>query len=410
MDIHFCDLCNESVPQSDLEAGRAFLRKGRVVCATCDHLMSTKEAELAGAAAGLAGASAPAFGAPHSTPGALPHGQGGQAAGYAGQGYTPTRQDPHTRHEAGRVHHRGGGTGAVLSGFLALGSMLLMAGISVMLFERDKEVIDRNDEARDVLRASFKGELDDQKADVRRVRESMVAQAGDLQRAVDRVEQSQTLAARSVDELSSDLDTRLRAIEERLLLLQGFDARVRSNETELVALGPVLAGMDEDLRLMRDGILELENRMQGVRVPGALGDPLADAGEPDAGPPPWFALTEDLEDPSAGTRWQAVQALGQTRDPAVIKHLVPMMTDDDIFVRMAAARILGDLGSPSAIPALIGGLEDAEPSVREAAVVSLRDLAGEQFGFDPTASDSDRARRVKNWRDWWERNEEDILG
>ena len=40
MRIHFCDLCNESVPQSDLDEGRAFLRKGRVVCARCDRSMS----------------------------------------------------------------------------------------------------------------------------------------------------------------------------------------------------------------------------------------------------------------------------------------------------------------------------------------------------------------------------------
>src|SRR5262245_15688920 len=40
MKIHFCDLCNESVPQSDLDEGRAYFRKGRVVCANCDRAMS----------------------------------------------------------------------------------------------------------------------------------------------------------------------------------------------------------------------------------------------------------------------------------------------------------------------------------------------------------------------------------
>src|SRR5262245_5414832 len=40
MKIHFCDLCNESVPQGDLDQGRAFIRKGRVVCAACDRAMS----------------------------------------------------------------------------------------------------------------------------------------------------------------------------------------------------------------------------------------------------------------------------------------------------------------------------------------------------------------------------------
>jgi len=40
MKIHFCDLCNESVPQADLDGGRAFQRKGRIVCAHCDAVMS----------------------------------------------------------------------------------------------------------------------------------------------------------------------------------------------------------------------------------------------------------------------------------------------------------------------------------------------------------------------------------
>ena len=41
MEIHFCDLCNESVPQSDLDQGIAMLRNGRVVCASCDVAMRT---------------------------------------------------------------------------------------------------------------------------------------------------------------------------------------------------------------------------------------------------------------------------------------------------------------------------------------------------------------------------------
>ena len=40
MEILFCDLCNESVPQSDLERQRAFRLKGRVICSECDKAMS----------------------------------------------------------------------------------------------------------------------------------------------------------------------------------------------------------------------------------------------------------------------------------------------------------------------------------------------------------------------------------
>ena len=50
MDITFCDLCNESVPQGDLEKGKAVRRGDRVICAQCEAAMSGEEAEKAAAA------------------------------------------------------------------------------------------------------------------------------------------------------------------------------------------------------------------------------------------------------------------------------------------------------------------------------------------------------------------------
>ena len=105
-----------------------------------------------------------------------------------------------------------------------------------------------------------------------------------------------------------------------------------------------------------------------------------------------------------------MQSLGKTRDPRVVPHLVPLLKDGDIFVRMAVARLLGELGSHTAIPALIDALEDEEVSVRESALVSLRTLSGQSFPFDPKARDGDRSKRVKAWRDWWEEAAKTLLG
>jgi HEAT repeat protein len=124
----------------------------------------------------------------------------------------------------------------------------------------------------------------------------------------------------------------------------------------------------------------------------------------------WSRWVAELASPDSGTRWQAVQALGDTDDPEVVPHLVPMLDDSDIFVRMAACRHLGDLGSVAAIPALIDTLEDEEASVREAALVSLRSLSGQSIPFDPLARDGDRSKRVKAWRDWWEQAAKELLG
>jgi HEAT repeat protein len=127
---------------------------------------------------------------------------------------------------------------------------------------------------------------------------------------------------------------------------------------------------------------------------------------PADGQPAWANLLAELKSTSSGARWNAVQALGDTHDPAVVPHLLPMLKDADIFVRMATARVLGDLAAIEAVPHLIDALEDEEASVREQALVSLRELTGKDFKFDPTANEADRAKKVKAWREWWKREGE----
>jgi len=105
-----------------------------------------------------------------------------------------------------------------------------------------------------------------------------------------------------------------------------------------------------------------------------------------------------------------VYALGETNDAAVVPHLVPMLADPDLFVRMATIRVLDEnLSARSAAPALIDALEDEESAVREAAMLALRSLTGRDFRFDPLAGPGDRSKRVKAWRDWWKRDGEEFL-
>ena len=49
-------------------------------------------------------------------------------------------------------------------------------------------------------------------------------------------------------------------------------------------------------------------------------------------------LVSRLASQSSGIRWQAIQDLGSTGDPSVAEHVVPMLKDSDVFVRMASAR------------------------------------------------------------------------
>ncbi len=92
-----------------------------------------------------------------------------------------------------------------------------------------------------------------------------------------------------------------------------------------------------------------------------------------------------------------------TADPAVVPHLIPVLDDDDTFVRMAVARVLGDLGGDEAVSPLIDTLSDPAESVRDAAVASLRQITNQNFRFDPLGKESDRTKRIRAWRDWWEK-------
>jgi HEAT repeat protein len=117
-----------------------------------------------------------------------------------------------------------------------------------------------------------------------------------------------------------------------------------------------------------------------------------------------------LSSPNMAERWQAVMALGETRDPAVAEFLLPSLRDEDIFVRLVTARVLSELGSPLAIPALIDALDDGESAVREAAYAALRTLTQRDLPFDHKEEDkAERARRIKAWRDWWEKEKDRYL-
>jgi hypothetical protein len=115
---------------------------------------------------------------------------------------------------------------------------------------------------------------------------------------------------------------------------------------------------------------------------------------------PWLAFVGGLSSSDDSERWNSVEELGASGDPAAAPHVVPVLTDPEMFVRMAAARVLGALGNEIAIEPLVRALDDPEPSVREAAYASLCKLSGQSFVFEPNAEPKTRAKQVDAWRTW----------
>jgi HEAT repeat protein len=157
----------------------------------------------------------------------------------------------------------------------------------------------------------------------------------------------------------------------------------------------------------RDEYDELRDRLQEAEAAIAQGPAPMVTVERAPAAPSWASELAGLQNVNAGKRWNAVQALGDSGDPAVVPHLIPVITDSDTFVRMAVCRVFGDLGSPVAVDALITTLQDEEGAVREAAMVSLHAITGRNFHFDPEASTAEREKKVKAWSKWWAKAKEE---
>jgi hypothetical protein len=69
--------------------------------------------------------------------------------------------------------------------------------------------------------------------------------------------------------------------------------------------------------------------------------------------------------------------------------------------RRRAAAALGKLRGHGGAAALVNLLEDSDESVRDEAIESLYVISeGDSFGFEPDASEEDRAAAVAKWRSW----------
>ena len=391
MEILFCDLCNESVPQSDLDKGLAFRRGTRTICQACERSMSeepgsasTSEspAQPAGAAAWGGGvAVAERVSAPRRTQG-------------ADKG--PQREGPGPATD---------GTAGVL---LAIVALLFSVGATALVVDRIDEAVARYETAQVSTRADFARlqegfsalearvagmieESESRSADQREQR--LTTFAGELEGTRERVSGLQAEVESLGSRFDGDLADRKRAEAESTQRLDGLSSR--------------LAGLDEATSFHKSKMIELEERVHAITQGGGL---FAAAQAPQAGgAPTWQPLLPDLSNAQPPIRLEAIYALGETNDKAVVPYIVPMLQDVDLFVRMAAARVLEDLEARSAVPALIDALEDPEPPVTESAMFALRKITGKSFDFEPNESASERARKIKLWRSWWDDEGEAFL-
>ena len=386
MDLYFCDICDESIPASDLDRGMAFRRGDRVVCAACDSSMSPKTPESMSPEA--------PEGEPAAEEGA---GASGDVANFASNIYVVAEDASPAQSGHGDAP---GPQAAKTTALSALWGFVKFAVFSLILvyayLERARLL-------------GVQGELQSSIVDLEEADEKRDERFADFQTTISRTGQQESSAVSAkIAEVRGDseegmvnLRTRLGRIENSLEALrqegvkdrQGLEAEMRALATEMAAAKAGRDELDSAVKDLNGRIVDLEELLQG-------GLSLQGPSDRNGKAPTWSATLADLKDASAGNRWTAVTTLGDTGDSRVVPYLLPMLEDEDVFVRMATARVLGELGVLEAATALIEALGDAQAAVREAAVVSLRLLSGKDFRFDPLGKETDRSKVQAAWRKW----------
>jgi hypothetical protein len=392
VEIRFCDLCNESVPLSDLRSGRARQVAERVICAACEVAMGGH----GGAGDVERGALALAFQpqAARETPGfastVVEGGLAPVALAGSGEGHSTARRSDQRRD--------GGGAGAEW----AAGFAILVAGglgfLGIHRLEKSEKQLGAALAEQAGMLTEFTGRLaaaDSQLAD---------ALSQDQQGQAAQGEELRSMELRWRADLAG-VAGQLTGLAGELTGLRAALHEAQPGEARLLALERSVGATQRDLQELTGAVLALSERLAlapaSSTVQGA--GPSAAAGQEQAVPAYERELIH-LTSPSPEKRWAAVDALSRLKEPAAAPHLLPALKDSDIFVRLAAARVLGELGNLVAVPALIEALEDPEPSVAEASVAALRTLTGRNFKFDPSESQTERKKRAQAWREWWERS------
>lgn len=407
MKIHFCDLCNESVPQAALDSGSARLIKGRVICATCEAAMSHAAGhpvEPARHVQNVPQAQPAPTPAPAEAPAAYERAGHDTAVLTAASTQTSARstgtattqiQAPAATTAPAPAHSNAG---------LAWVAGLAIGFTALSIFVTDDRLarVTRSQSALEDELAKKDDALHGLAAELGKVHPAL---AGVETRLTERLEGERVrnaAAAESLGVLRQDVARFNDRIEGLALEVEKLRARVDQPglgteiEKRFDELSARIAKAEDERRALAEQLAAAKAAQPAPAVAAA-----PDAAP--AAPPAWLKSVADLTSTEETVRWDAVTTLGATNDPAVIPHLLPMLQDPTWLVRMAAARVLGEMRAREAVPQLIAMLEDVDSAARETAWIALRVITGKDLKFDSFAPEAERAKRAKAWSDWWKK-------
>jgi hypothetical protein len=345
MKIYFCDLCNESIPQEDLEQNRVTSVRGKMICAKC---VPSIAAPAGGAAAPAAGPAAIPAGARGAAILALVVGLAGVYLAWDAKGRLDRQSDPAPR---------------LLALEQTLGQLRDQATRLETLAQDQNETLAKLG------------------AEPSKLREEIAAQLARIEGIERDVGKLDNLLAN----FSSDKDE----LEKAHVKQQGFEQSLGELKGELAGLSSKVAAL---------GAAPQAAPSPAPAAP-APADPAATL---DADTK---KLLADFNSKDGAVRWSAVDRIAKRHDPTLLPYLLPMLDDADAFVQFRAISAMRELNAKTSVGRLIKLLRDGDAIVRSEAQDALNTLTGNPQRFDlDNGSPADREKCVKAWEEWYEKN------
>ncbi len=213
----------------------------------------------------------------------------------------------------------------------------------------------------------------------------------------------EALASRiaALEDAGAESEGRLRSLAERLAAAEGARTAAASVEDEEARLiDAELESIRRDVDAVRGEVERLS--LSAAAAPTSETPPAAPLDAPERP----LALDRDafrrqLVAADAAVRFSALVELAKRFGAGAAAEIAIALSDADPFIRAYAARLLGDYASHESVRDLLVALRDPEIEVREAAARSVREIAGTDFGFEPSGPEDGRLRAIRRVEDWW---------
>lgn len=349
MEIRFCDLCQESIPDADFESGRAVKIDDRTVCVGCALKRSLS----------LSG--------PRSWLTLL-------LALYAA-GVTTF------------LLVRGGKAPAV--------EAPVRAAIAEMGTSVERQAALREQQVADALRADL-GRLRAEQAQA-------LTRLGDDLKALG---EASAAGRENLSRRTEQLDGRVRAFSEQVAQLQSWLVELKARAERLAE---AVARSGEAAPAAAPAPAPAPTPAPAPGEPAAPAPAPAEPAAPAAPSPALEKALAMLADTDPGVAFSGTIELGRLKDLRAVPPLLRALEKHkDFYVRLGAADALRELKACDAVPALIDALLDKDDLVKSSVNVALQGITEHEEPFAPTLPATEIRRVQSLWRKWWKENEAQV--